>query len=280
MALTASDFAAIAAMLDAKLDSKLATILPSVPATPIAAPVSQESIAVVVPVATEVSTVKGWTPEQLAADAVDPERNAYTPIVRAALFSRKVDSEYYRLYEPLWRTERERLKAAGISEPGKQAQVNFAARLKIERERLALRDGQVSGRMAPVISAEMRKSSGTHADPTANQAIGNVSNPDRAARMAELQAEMDRLNMDDVVLSVIAQPAKSLTRSAAQKRAGTNPFEFSVVKLVRDAKNGSDPAAFVKGWLHDSTLKSPKTSHIARAKAVEALKRLGYTVQP
>lgn len=282
MSLTASDIAAIAAMLDSKIDAKLAAILPT-PSAPVTPTVSPESVAVVLPEASEVSAIKGWTPEQLAADLLDPLRNAYTPVVRAALFSRKVDSEYYRLYEPLWRAERARLQGLGVANPGKEAQVNFAARLKIERERLAVRDGgQVGRTMAPVIAAETRRSSGTHSDPTANQAIGNVS---RAERAAQLRAEADALENDGNEMNAIIQldlasgNSKSLTRSAAQKRAGTNPFQFSVDKLVRDAKASGQAKEFVLKWAKDSAAKSPKTSQIVRSKAVKALEALGYTVK-
>ena len=295
MSLTHDDLAAIAAMLDSIVDSKLAAVVPVMPApapTPAPAPapdagasmlasVLAQSLDTVVLESSDTTVSKGWTPEQLASDATDPQRNAYTPVVRAAAASRKVDSEYYRLYEPLWRAEKARLAGLGVAHAGKQAQVNFAARLKLERERLAVRDGGVVGvGRVPVIGVETRRSSGTHSDPTANIAVGNVMNPDKAARMAALQAQMDALDASDDVTSIASiRPAKSLTRVAAQKRAGTNPYEASLAILVAAAKASDDPIRHIKAWLADRKVVSPKTVDIDRSKAVKACERLGIQVK-
>lgn len=262
---TSEQLAQLAGIIQNGIQAALAPTIPT--ATP--APVASET-----PLAFDADSSKGKrrevTAEQLAADLVDPERNEYTPLAR------KYD---FALYEPIWRKERERLLAAGVpkSAAGKQAQANYIARLKIEKARLAARDGISRQTMAPTISAESRRSNGTHSDPTANIAIGNVA---REEKLAKLRAELAALESESEALSLPVKERKAASaRSIAQRAVNANPFQRSVDKLARDAKASNNAPKFIGDWYTENVKESPARKAIIARTAVEACKVLGIPVK-
>lgn len=221
---------------------------------------------------------QAFTDEQIAAqraaDLLDPNRNAYTVVAR----NRIVGQYRYEDYVPVWTAERDRLVRGGMPKgaANKQAQVNYDAHLKAEAIRLRDRDGIGKSTMAPVISAESRRSSGTHSDPTANQAIGNVSRQERAAELRRQAEELEREATTE--MSTISATPSVKVRSAAsvaQVAVGANPRQRWVDSIVRDAKASGNAGQFIQTWFDERKRTHPnnvKNSRLIALAAASALK--------